>query len=258
MISGPSGFLYVIAQTIMKVVLLRFLSHVQFSQQMSQNSTVYVCVRYSEDWFFFRLWFILWLSLRLKITSEFSLASVRCDWQWPTLCWAPPFCTASTFLFGETWLFLSSHPKLSETTGSGTPMAISLCLNILSSLHLRASEFEHLMSQVSPTGLTVSWLPPCAKVWISEQRAFWQPLNNQIIMTPAAFCCYYSLMEVWLCWHSCDESNFICHLTLPWLLSQVPCVHSHTDLYFRLRLFFTLRCWKFDLKNPEKINAQIL
>lgn len=49
---------------------------------------------------------MLWLSVRWKITSEFSWASVKCDWQWPALqgrgvkyrlpstfsVWGKPFC----------------------------------------------------------------------------------------------------------------------------------------------------------------------
>lgn len=58
-----------------------------------------------------RLWFMLWLSVRWRITSEFSWASVECDRLWPALHRAAAFIllTEHFFCLRKIFLFLTSR-----------------------------------------------------------------------------------------------------------------------------------------------------
>lgn len=114
---------------------------------LGQQECMCVCVRYSPGCRI-RLWFMLWLSVRLKITSEFSWASLKCDWQWPPLHWAPLLLPTKHFSVWGNFL-LTSHTNLSEAGIICTPMAIFPPQIILSALLLRESEVGHLLSQVS-------------------------------------------------------------------------------------------------------------
>lgn len=163
---------------------------------------------------------MLWLSVRLKITSEFSWASLKCDWRWPTLHWASPLLPTKHFSVWGNFSLSDIISKPFLKLESIFPPWL-----FFSELLLRESEVGHLLSQgqcvsfkeshTFPSWVTSLW----RIVWHSQcDRIMAEEIVRHYIKVKGTLQCvrnrklkWVTLSTVWRC-HAkavCDKSLYL-------------------------------------------------